>query len=84
MFSLITKIWSESFDFALPLLLTHVVYMKPLSCVIVNGLRKTGYDADVTIGIGCYCSPNNVNYFYIYSNFALIYIIDMMQIFEND
>ena len=28
MFSLITKIWSESFDFALSLLLTHVVYMK--------------------------------------------------------
>ena len=27
-FSLITKIWSKSFDFALSLLLTHVVYMK--------------------------------------------------------
>ena len=20
-----------------------------------NGLRKTGYDVDVTIGVGCYC-----------------------------
>ena len=27
-FSLITKVWSESFDFALSLLLTHVVYRK--------------------------------------------------------
>ena len=26
-----------------------------LSCVIVNGLRKTGYDVDVTFGVGCYC-----------------------------
>ena len=53
-FSLITKICSESFDFALSLLLTHVVYIKPtLSCLIVNGLRKT--DFDVIVGFGCYC-----------------------------
>ena len=33
-----------------------VVYMKPtLSCVIVNGLHKTGYDVDVTVVVGCYC-----------------------------
>ena len=23
--------------------------------VIVNGLRKTGYEVDVTVGVGCYC-----------------------------
>ena len=23
--------------------------------VIVNGLRKTDYDVDVTVDVGCYC-----------------------------
>ena len=28
--------------------------------------------------------PNNVKHFYIYSNLALTYISDMLQIFDND
>ena len=55
-FSLITKLWSQSFDFALSVLLTHVFYMKTnIYRVIVNGLRKTCCDVDVTVGVGCYC-----------------------------
>ena len=50
------KNMTESFDFALSLLLTHVVCMKPtLSCLIVNGLRNTGFDVDFVVGLGCYC-----------------------------
>ena len=55
-FSLITKMCSESFDMALSLLLTHVICMKPtLSCLIVSGLCKTYFDVDVIVGLGCYC-----------------------------
>ena len=50
--------------------------------MIVNGLRKTGYDVDVTVGVGFIVfTPNTVK---TISNLTLTYISDMMQIFEND
>ena len=58
-----------------------------LLCSITNG-RKTGYDVDVIVGIGCYYFEIShlimLNYFCIYSNLALTYVSDMLQIFDTD
>ena len=60
-FTLITKIYSESFDFALSLLLTHVVCMKPtLSCLIISGLRKTLMLTLLLALVALVFTPNNV------------------------
>ena len=40
---------------SLSLLLTHVVCMETYIIMsITSGLRKTGYDVDFIVGVGCY------------------------------
>ena len=87
MFSIITKIWSESFDFALSLLLTHVVCMETYIIMLdhqwfmLNRLWRQSYCWSWLL---LFSHLIMLNYFYIYSNLALTYISDMLQIFDND
>ena len=47
---------SESFDCALSSLLTHVVCMKTYIITFSpQWLRKTGFDINVMVGLGCCC-----------------------------